>query len=84
LLKKNEMPKIALVHDYLVQNGGAEKVLEAFCELYPDAPIHTLVYSPKLMRGNFSDREIITSFLQKLPLSAVHAFRHRAVRSQRL
>ncbi|MDR3559233.1 MAG: glycosyltransferase [Candidatus Pacebacteria bacterium] len=62
--------KIALVHDYLVQNGGAEKVLEAFCELYPEAPIYTLVYSPKLMHGAFEGRDIRTSFLQKFPLAA--------------
>lgn len=62
--------KIALAHDYLVQNGGAEKVLEAFCELFPYAPIHTLVYSPRLMRGAFSDKKIKTSFLQKMPLAA--------------
>ena len=62
--------KIALVHDYLVQNGGAEKVLEAFCELYPEAPIYTLVYSPKLMHGAFEGRDIRTSFLQKWPFAA--------------
>lgn len=62
--------RIALVHDYLVQNGGAEKVLAAFCELYPEAPIYTLVYSPKLMRGEFAGKDIRTSFLQKLPLAA--------------
>ncbi len=66
--------KIALVHDYLVQNGGAEKVLEAFCELYPDAPIHTLIYSEKLMHGSFAGKKIVTSFLQRLPFAAV---RHR-------
>lgn len=66
--------RIALVHDYLVQNGGAEKVLEAFCEIFPYAPIHTLIYSPKLMHGSFADKKIKTSFLQKLPLAAA---RHR-------
>jgi hypothetical protein len=66
--------KIALVHDYLVQNGGAEKVLEAFCELFPDAPIYTLVYSKKLMHGIFGEKDIKTSFLQKIPFAAV---RHR-------
>lgn len=66
--------RIALVHDYLVQNGGAEKVLEAFCELFPYAPIYTLVYNKKLMHGSFSDKNIKTSFLQKVPFAAV---RHR-------
>jgi hypothetical protein len=31
--------RIALIHDHLTQKGGAEKVLEAFSELYPNAPI---------------------------------------------
>lgn len=61
--------KIALVHDYLVQYGGAERVLEVFCELYPEAPIHTLVYDSKLMHGTFSGKNIKTSFLQRIPFS---------------
>lgn len=59
--------RVALVHDYLVQRGGAERVLEAFAELYPDAPIYTLVYDPDAMRGAFVGRDIRTSFLQNLP-----------------
>jgi len=66
--------RIALVHDYLVQNGGAEKVLEAFCELFPDAPIYTLIYSEKLMHGSFAGKDIRTSFLQKIPFAIM---RHR-------
>jgi glycosyltransferase involved in cell wall biosynthesis len=66
--------KIALVHDYLVQNGGAEKVLEAFSEIFPQAPIYTLVYSKRLMHGNFEGKIIKTSFLQKMPFAVV---RHR-------
>lgn len=61
--------RIALVHDYLVQYGGAERVLECFCELWPEAPIYTLVHSPELMHGVFADRQIRTSFIQKLPFA---------------
>ncbi len=57
--------KIALVHDYLVQYGGAERVLEAFAELYPYAPIYTLIHDPEAMHGVFADKRIYTSFLQK-------------------
>ncbi len=57
--------KIALVHDYLVQYGGAERVLEAFAELYPYAPIYTLIHDPESMHGVFVDKRIYTSFLQK-------------------
>jgi len=64
--------KVALVHDYLVQYGGAERVLEAFAEIFPKAPIYTMVYDEKLMDGAFSDRKIKTSFLQKIPLIGSH------------
>lgn len=61
--------KIALVHDYLVQYGGAERVLECFTELFPYAPIYTLVYNEDLMHGVFAGKDIRTSFIQKLPFS---------------
>ncbi len=61
--------KIALVHDYLVQYGGAERVLEAFTELFPYAPIYTLIYDKEAMHGVFEGKRIYTSFLQKLPFS---------------
>ena len=61
--------KIALVHDYLVQYGGAERVLEAFTELFPYAPIYTLIHDREAMHGRFDDKRIYTSFLQKLPFS---------------
>ncbi|MEA1937011.1 MAG: glycosyltransferase [Patescibacteria group bacterium] len=64
--------KVALVHDYLVQYGGAERVLEAFTEIFPKAPIYTMVYDKKLMGRAFSDRKIHTSFLQKIPLVGSH------------
>lgn len=66
--------KIALVHDYLVQYGGAERVLECFTELFPYAPIHTLVYNKELMHGVFEGKNIRTSFIQKFPFAKV---RHR-------
>ena len=61
--------KIALVHDYLVQYGGAERVLECFAELFPYAPIYTLIYDKDAMHGVFKDKKIYTSYLQKLPLA---------------
>lgn len=59
--------KIALVHDYLVQYGGAERVLQAFTELFPEASIHTLLYDQDAMHGVFEGKRIHTSFLQKIP-----------------
>jgi glycosyltransferase involved in cell wall biosynthesis len=61
--------RIALVHDYLVQYGGAERVLECFTELFPYAPIYTIVYNAELMHGKFSDKNIKTSFIQGLPFA---------------
>jgi len=61
--------KVALIHDYLVEYGGAETVLECFASIFPNAPIYTLVYSPKLARRVLPGRVIRSSFLQKIPLA---------------
>ena len=71
--------KVALLHDYLVQYGGAERVLEALMEIYPKAPIYTLLYNPKALAPEFvkklNQRQVITSSLQKFPFAKKH---HRA------
>jgi len=54
-------PKVALVHDYLVQYGGAEKTLEAIIELFPNAPIYTSVYKPGNFTGAISEAKVVTS-----------------------
>ncbi len=59
--------KVALVHDFLVSYGGAERVFEALCELYPEAPIYTLLYDEKRMGKHFRGRDIRTSWLGKFP-----------------
>lgn len=64
--------KIALVHDYLVQYGGAERVLEALCEIWPHAPVYTLIHDSKLVHGRFDKKMVRTSFLQKIPFSHKH------------
>ncbi len=64
--------KIALVHDYLIQYGGAERVLEAFSEVWPEAPIYTLLYDPRLVQHRFSGKLIQTSYLQKVPFAKRH------------
>lgn len=63
-------PKIALVHDHLTQDGGAERVLRVLYEMYPDAPIYTLAHKPDRFKAP-EDAEIRTSFLQKFPFSLV-------------
>lgn len=61
--------KVALVHDHLNQIGGAEKVLLVFKEIWPKAPIYTLLYYPQKTRGLFENFEIKESFIKKLPFS---------------
>ncbi|HSD12149.1 MAG TPA: glycosyltransferase [Patescibacteria group bacterium] len=61
--------RIALVHDYLVQDGGAERVLGAFQEIWPKAPTYALLHDPSRMGANFRGKEIRTSFLQNVPFA---------------
>ncbi|MFH0969049.1 MAG: glycosyltransferase [Patescibacteria group bacterium] len=65
MLKKDL--KIALVHDFLVQYGGAERVLEVISEMFPEAPIYTLLYDKEKQGNKFRNKEIRTSYLQKFP-----------------
>lgn len=62
-----QFQKVALVHDFLVNYGGAERVFEAIAEMYPEAPIYTLLYDPARMGERFLGRDIRTSWLAKLP-----------------
>ena len=55
---KNKTLKVAVVHDYLLQHGGAEKTLEAILELFPDAPIYTGLYSPKNFSETITKRKV--------------------------
>ncbi|KKS14044.1 hypothetical protein A2617_04125 [Candidatus Daviesbacteria bacterium RIFOXYD1_FULL_41_10] len=61
--------KIALVHDDLVQWGGAEKLLLSLSEVFPRAPIYTSVmdFTNPLIKKYFNSKIIITSFMQKIP-----------------
>jgi len=67
--------RIALVHEYLNQFGGAERVLQVLCSLFPRAPIYTLIYDKDATGRVFEGRVVRTSFLQKVPFSKSH---HRA------
>lgn len=62
--------KLALVHDWLNQIGGAEDVLAALVDLYPDHPVYTSIYAPHLMPGDYRDWDIRTLWLDNLP--AIH------------
>ena len=64
--------KVALVHDYLNQMGGAERVVLALHEMFPEAPIYTSIYDPRRVDTAFQSIDIRTSFMQKLPLVKKH------------
>ncbi|MEA2374427.1 MAG: hypothetical protein QOD53_890 [Thermoleophilaceae bacterium] len=57
---------VALVHDFLLDLRGAERVFLEMCDLWPDAPIFTAVYDEEGTEGRFSQRDVRTSFLQRL------------------
>ncbi len=59
--------KLAIIHDYLNQYGGAERVLEKLHELFPEAPIYTSIYDPPTMPADYRRWDIRTSFMQRLP-----------------
>lgn len=59
--------KVALVHDYLIRFGGAERVLLELVKMFPEAPIYTLLYNEQKMGQWFPFEKIKTSFLQKFP-----------------
>ena len=76
-MQEDRKIKIALVHDFLVQQGGAERVLKVLSEMYPEAPIYTLLYDQEKMGKTFSSKggpasgwegkDIRPSYLQKFP-----------------
>jgi glycosyltransferase involved in cell wall biosynthesis len=59
--------RVAIIHDYLNQYGGAERVLEALHCLYPDAPVYTSIYDPAAMPDFYRAWDIRTSWMQRLP-----------------
>lgn len=65
--------KVAIVHDYIKEYGGAERVLESLCEVFPDAEVYSLIYLPSFLgphRERFRKFQIHTSFLQYLPFKS--------------
>lgn len=59
--------RVAFVHDYLTQFGGAERVLLEMRMLYPDAPVYTSIFSPAAFAGAFDGVDVRASWLQRLP-----------------
>jgi len=67
--------RLAIVHDWLTGMRGGERCLEVVCELFPDAPIFTLLHVPGRVSPTIEGRHIVTSFIQRLPAAATH-YRH--------
>lgn len=59
--------RVAIIHDYLNQYGGAERVLEALHALFPEAPVYTSIYDADAMPDHYRSWDIRTSFMQHLP-----------------
>jgi glycosyltransferase involved in cell wall biosynthesis len=62
--------KVALVHDYLTQRGGAERVALTLAKAFPDAPLHTSFYEPELTFPEFREVNV-----QTLPLNRIGVLR---------
>lgn len=59
--------RVALVHDWLTGMRGGEKCLEAFCELFPDADLFTLVYVPERVSPTIRRMKVRASWIDQLP-----------------
>ena len=64
--------RVAIVHDWLNQMGGAENVLEVLVDMFPDAPIYTSIYAPDRVSPTYRGWDIRTSWLNRLPGIAAH------------
>ena len=63
---------VAIVHDYLTQRGGAERVVLAMHRAFPAAPIYTSLYEPDLTFPEFRDVDVRTSYLNRSPFLRRH------------
>jgi glycosyltransferase involved in cell wall biosynthesis len=59
--------KVAIIHYWLVGMRGGEKVIEALCEMYPQADIFTHVYVPEMVSDRIRQHRIIPTFINSLP-----------------
>jgi glycosyltransferase involved in cell wall biosynthesis len=79
-VRSHELPdssvfgRVAIVHDYLNQFGGAERVALELAQMWPSAPVHTSLYRPDSTYPEFRHHDVRTSFLQRVPVDK--AFRY--------
>lgn len=73
--------KIAIVHDYIKEYGGAERVLEELIKLFPNADVYTSLYAPEFLgphKARFENYDIKTTWMDRLPI------RHKLISPLRL
>lgn len=70
-----DKPKVAIVHYWLDSYRGGEKVVEALCELYPEADIYTHIYKPENLPETITKHKVYTTFISRLPF-AKRFYRH--------
>ena len=61
--------KVAIIHYWLINMRGGEKVIEALLEMFPQADIFTHVYDPKVISEIIKSKKIYTSYIHKLPFA---------------
>jgi len=59
--------KVALIHDWLLERRGGERVLEAFCELFPNADLYTLIFVPERVSPRLRTAKVFCSSFSRLP-----------------
>ena len=65
----NGLPKdVVLVHDYLNQRGGVERVALELTEIFPSAPLYTSLYRSESTFPEFANFDVLTSFMDRIPI----------------
>ena len=65
--RRNMGDEVAIVHDYLTQRGGAERVVLSMCRAFPDAPVYTSVYDPAATFAEFREIDVRTLWTHRIP-----------------
>src|SRR6476660_1739220 len=64
--------RVAIVHDYLTQRGGAERVVLSLCRAFPEAPVYASFYRPETTFPEFRERDVRPLWVDRAP----HLRRH--------
>ena len=64
----NAGSRVAIVHDYLTQRGGAERVVLSLCRAFPDAPVYASLYDPEATFAEFRERDVRPLWLDRARL----------------